>query len=277
MLKDVDPAKFNWFKYLIDKHLQYKDDDGNVSALNSADSYANVLNIIISKKFDEEIQEELLDFVGFHNFTLLQELIAKRDAIKIYVAQMGEQLKDERLTGRREYKGKNMPTGGPVTTGVSVVVRQKGKKGKYKDKNAAMQEYDQFKNSNHELLRALGFSDTLIEESKNAGLKKQETKLSLRQYMIQQAEDERRRIISDLQGDAARNIYVDKDAHKGYEIKEEDTFDWRFIQLVPPPKSGKAEEGLIQIADLPKFCQGAFGYTKTLNRIQTIVHPVALK
>ena len=21
MLKDVDPAKFNWFKYLIDKHL----------------------------------------------------------------------------------------------------------------------------------------------------------------------------------------------------------------------------------------------------------------
>lgn len=107
MLRDVDPAKFNWFKYLIDKHLQYKDDEGNVSALNSADSYSNVLNIITSKKFDEEIQEELLDFVGFHNFTLLQELIAKRDAIKIYVAQVGEQLKDERATGRREYKGKN--------------------------------------------------------------------------------------------------------------------------------------------------------------------------
>lgn len=140
MLKDVDPAKFNWFKYLIDKHLQYKDDEGNVSALNSADSYSYVLNIIISKKFDEEIQDELLDFVGFHNFTLLQELIAKRDAIKVYVAQMAEQLKDERLTGRREYRGKNMNPSGPVTTGVSVVVRQKGKKGKYKDKNAAMQE-----------------------------------------------------------------------------------------------------------------------------------------
>lgn len=127
------------------------------------------------------------------------------------------------------------------------------------------------------MLRALGFSDTLIEESKNAGLKPQENKLSLRQYMIQQAEAERRQMLSDLQGDAASNTYQSKDVHKNYEIKEEDTFDWRFIQLVPPPKGDKNEEGLIKIVDLPKFCQGAFGLTKTLNRIQSIVHPVALQ
>ena len=99
----------------------------------------------------------------------------------------------------------------------------------------------------------------------------------MRQYMLQQAEDEKRRIIADLSGDAARNTYQNNEAHKNYEIKEEDTFDWRFIQLVPPPKNDKSDEGLVKIADLPKFCQGAFGYTKTLNRIQSIVHPVALQ
>ena len=67
---------------MIDKHLQLKDDDGNVSALNNVDSYISLLNIITSSKSDDEIQEELLDLVGFHNFTLLGELIKRREAIK---------------------------------------------------------------------------------------------------------------------------------------------------------------------------------------------------
>lgn len=54
-LENIQPYNFNWFKYLIDKHLQHKDEEGNVSALHSADSYINLLNIVISTKKSEEI------------------------------------------------------------------------------------------------------------------------------------------------------------------------------------------------------------------------------
>ena len=83
-LEKIEPHKFNWFKYLIDKHLQHNDEDGNTSALHNADSYISLLNTVTSTKSDDEIQGELLDLVGFHNFTLLGELLSKREAIKIY-------------------------------------------------------------------------------------------------------------------------------------------------------------------------------------------------
>lgn len=73
----------------------YKDEEGNVSALHSADSYINLLNIVISQKTNEEIQEELLDLVGYHNFTLLEQLMNKREQIKIYCKACTDKMKDE--------------------------------------------------------------------------------------------------------------------------------------------------------------------------------------
>ena len=94
-LERIEPYKFNWFKYLLDKHLQHRDEEGNVSALHTSDSYINLLNIIISSKSDEDIQGELLDLVGFHNFELLEKMIQKRDAIKIYTSTVQENVKSQ--------------------------------------------------------------------------------------------------------------------------------------------------------------------------------------
>ena len=51
-----------------------------------------------SSKSDDEIQGELLDLVGFHNFTLLGELLKRREAIKIYTLALYDTLKDEKNT-----------------------------------------------------------------------------------------------------------------------------------------------------------------------------------
>jgi hypothetical protein len=48
-----------------------QDEDGNASALNSADAYVSLLNIVLSPKKNEEIQEDLLSLVGYHNFDFL--------------------------------------------------------------------------------------------------------------------------------------------------------------------------------------------------------------
>ena len=66
----IEPSKVNWFKYIIDKYLQAPE-DGTPNLLNSTDAYANLLSILLSPKKNEEISEELLDLVGFHNFELL--------------------------------------------------------------------------------------------------------------------------------------------------------------------------------------------------------------
>jgi hypothetical protein len=106
MASEIDPEslpahQFNWFKYLIDTELRHSDEEGNVSALHTADSYISLLNIVTSSKTDEEIQEELLDLVGFHNFPLLEKLLTKRDAIKIYTSAIRESLKDDRSAPQR--------------------------------------------------------------------------------------------------------------------------------------------------------------------------------
>ena len=54
----------------MDKYLKVKDDEGNPSALNNADAYASLLNILLTPKKSEEIQEDILELVGFHNFDL---------------------------------------------------------------------------------------------------------------------------------------------------------------------------------------------------------------
>jgi pre-mRNA-splicing helicase BRR2 len=74
------------------------------------------------------------------------------------------------------------------------------------------------------------------------------------------------------------NVYERKAAVKsGNTIKEEETEDYKYIQIIPPPKKEPKQTDLVKIADLPKYCQQAFGYTKQLNQIQSIVFPVAFR
>jgi len=63
----IEPSKVNWFKYLVDTYLT----DDNSTVLNSTDAYANLLSIVLTTKKNEEIQEELLDLVGYDNLELL--------------------------------------------------------------------------------------------------------------------------------------------------------------------------------------------------------------
>jgi len=121
--------------------LRHQDEEGNQSALHSADSYINLLNIVISAKSNEEIQEELLDLVGFHNFSLLEQLMAKREEIKIYCKAASDKLKDEKSSASNQYKGKNNFSAGPqISVGVQIV--KQGKKGKGKKQTTTVDQYE---------------------------------------------------------------------------------------------------------------------------------------
>lgn len=102
-----DPDKFNWFKYLIDTEFKVKDEDGNQSAVNSADGYNILLNLLTSSQSSEAIQSELLDLLGFHNFELQLKLLERRDAIKNYCQSAREQIK-QRTNQNNKYRAPNM-------------------------------------------------------------------------------------------------------------------------------------------------------------------------
>lgn len=71
-----------------------------------------MLSIVLSNKKNEEIQDELLDLVGFDNFELLSQLIEKRTFIQEYCGQIKEKLESEKARDDL-YKSKNfdMPRG----------------------------------------------------------------------------------------------------------------------------------------------------------------------
>lgn len=120
----IEPSKVNWFKFILDKNLKLTDDEGNVSALNTPHAVVNLLNIILTSKKNEEIQEELLDLVGYHNFELLGKLIEKRDIIKEQCKSINEKLQVQSQS--TNYKGKNMDFISAPGSSVTVTIKQAG-------------------------------------------------------------------------------------------------------------------------------------------------------
>ena len=112
--------------------------------------------------------------------------------------------------------------------------------------------------SNYDLLKRLGFDETLIEENKRLGLKEKPAQ-SMRLYMIEQAEARVAKY--------AANTYETKAELKEHTFKEEDNLDWKYVQIIPPPKKEMPQGERVQIDSLPKYARAAFGYTKALNQI----------
>ena len=121
-LSMIEPSKVNWFKYLVDTYLT----EDNSTVLNSTDAYANLLSIMLTTKKNEEIQEELLDLVGYDNLELLSQLLEKRAFIQEYCGQVQARIQSDKAKNDA-YKGKNfdLPRG---NIGVSVEFRKSGAK-----------------------------------------------------------------------------------------------------------------------------------------------------
>ena len=60
-------------------------------------------------------------------------------------------------------------------------------------------------------------------------------------------------------------------------VTTEDNDDWRYVSIAPPPKAELSRKGLVPVASLPKFAQGAFSSTQHLNQIQSVVFESAFK
>ena len=76
---------------------------------------------------------------------------------------------------------------------------------------------------------------------------------------------------------AKAQIYKEMAGMGKAEITTEENDDWKYVTIAPPPKPPLDKANLVKVTSLPKFAQEAFKTATHLNRIQTIVHPIAFK
>lgn len=103
------------------------DTDDDLTAMSTTDAYANLLAVLLSQKKNEEIQEDLLDLVGYHNLEMLGLFFEKRDLIKEYCRILNEKIQTEKNMNDN-YRAKNFDLPQGKTLGVTVEIRSgKGK------------------------------------------------------------------------------------------------------------------------------------------------------
>jgi hypothetical protein len=86
-----NPAAFNWFMYLVHKHLNENKD----SILQSKDESSYLLQRLRSKEDNDGITNDILERMGFDVFETVAALVAKRDFIKEYCDVREKQLKNQ--------------------------------------------------------------------------------------------------------------------------------------------------------------------------------------
>ena len=100
----------------------------------------------------------------------------------------------------------------------------------------------------------------------------------LNAYLIQHRQEIRDGTSTIIDPEAAKaQIYKDMVGLGKSEIRTEENDDWKYVEITPPPKPPLDKTNLVKISSLPKFAHEAFRSATHLNRIQTIVHPVAFK
>ena len=80
-VQGLELNEINWFRMIIDEHFKFggeTDDEHLIYMLNK------LLEIILSSKTNEEIQNEMLELVGFDQLEMMRELIEHRKHISVY-------------------------------------------------------------------------------------------------------------------------------------------------------------------------------------------------
>ncbi len=54
---------------------------------------------------------------------------------------------------------------------------------------------------------------------------------------------------------------------KGFTQVEEENDEFKYVQIIPPPKIDTGKKDLIAITEIPQFAQRAFGSASHLNQI----------
>ncbi|KAL7638072.1 UNVERIFIED_CONTAM: hypothetical protein RMT77_011697 [Armadillidium vulgare] len=248
--------------------LKYYTDTAMISEL------ANVtVSLLLGTKSNMELENELFDFLGFDRFELIQTLLSNREKLKSYIPEKEQRIQEFRNELERQVADR--PIFGQQVTVMSESEKQYLKQARKEDKkmmktmkNAADQETSE--DFNPEELK-IKRENALLEASQISMLK------SLTRGPVVEPEPKLPYVFDNYSKAkesagfiAGTKLYLPEGFKRSSDnVKEE--------VEIPTSDPAPADVGskFIAVSDLDEVGRIAFRNCETLNRIQTVVYPIA--
>eukprot|EP01104_Vermistella_antarctica_P009338 TRINITY_DN238_c1_g1_i2.p1 TRINITY_DN238_c1_g1~~TRINITY_DN238_c1_g1_i2.p1 ORF type:complete len:2228 (-),score=554.58 TRINITY_DN238_c1_g1_i2:294-5987(-) len=235
-----------------------------------------VLKILKSKRTDAELQGELFEFLGFHSFEIVSELLQNRTDLVDFTAREQQAIKDKATA----HLGTGDISSGPSPHGNFTVCMEEDKmvaKRRRKEERRLLRERKANPNNNDDEVGHKGGGHN-NNNNNTSGLTDHELARLMADEERGKADREHRlHKLIDIHSlpDANLNVSINEVAlPAGAERKRYATHEEVKIPLKEMPPMAD-DEHLIEISELEPFAQKAFKGYKTLNRIQSKIFQFA--
>lgn len=247
----------------------YADSPGMIPELSNG-----TMALLISNKSNEELQNELFDLLGFERFELIQTLLDHRVAIKTCPPD-----KEQKLAGlvselsQQSQEQQMRPVFGQQVTVISETEKQYLKQARKEERKVLktakqLTEDDDVEDFNPEELKAK--REAALLEASQAYLFKRQGQRAATEIKYPYVFDNMNKARQSAGYVAGMKMALPEGFKRTVDPMKEE-IEIPESEPAPPDVGAK----LIPISDLDKIGQIAFASCKTLNRIQTVVHPVA--
>jgi activating signal cointegrator complex subunit 3 len=268
-----------WLRRCCEKHFR----DVGKNGLTVTDMHSALFKVLSSGRGNDAIQNELFDLVGFDNFDLIQELLARREEIVASTVNLSPYDHDPpQLLTKPLQKSPHIASQVTVQSEderlLKKQIRKGGKREEERHRKMAKraQKHDTYLDQ-HEHLKSVGYDpermryerEAALLEASNAPLFSSKTKVQPHPAEIYphvyDAQLKARQASAFIAG---VKLLLPEDAKRENTRVHEEVY-------IPPtsPLLMSESEKLVKISELDDLLQLVFRGMKTLNRIQSIVYP----
>ncbi|KAI9295443.1 Sec63-domain-containing protein [Neoconidiobolus thromboides FSU 785] len=246
------------------------------TGLNSDNLFDSIVKIILSNKDSAEIQNELLDLVGYDSFEFLTELISYQKELRQAIGKELNKPTEEEEFHNRRMKELNKNTKAMYGNQVTVMFES--------EKNQMKQYRKEVKKSNKNTIGKLDDKEVSLNPSELKRLREEALRKgpSCKGNNYDGFEQEKEESYPNVfkEGNSSQNslsIYGTKYHLPVGTIRVSGEYYDEITIPIKPRAPTRTSEKTIYLEDMDSLCKETFKKYTSLNRVQSIVYPIAYK
>ncbi|KAI9314045.1 Sec63 Brl domain-containing protein [Dichotomocladium elegans] len=269
--KDASASCIYDREWLLQKCRNYVAAHGAVTGIDEQQLCIDLFTILRSDENDDSIQNTLVDILGFESLDLVSTLIVNRHSIVDTITKMSSYTPPSAQT--KAYEPKQM-TPGPQFTVQSEADRKALKQAR-KEQRKALKSAPKSQDESSVSMSILGFDGTDLRQAREKALVSASMAPLASTGRFAQKQSEYPNVYTSRKGGGALSMFGSTFALPAG--TERDEFkDYEEITIpVPETAPVRSHERRVGINELDNLARNAFKAYESLNRIQSIVYPVA--
>ncbi|KAI7865814.1 Sec63 Brl domain-containing protein [Spinellus fusiger] len=239
----------------------------------------DIFTVLRSDKDDNNIQQTLVDFVGYDGLDLIMELIAHRSTLVSNIMKMSNHTGQQKTKPTHTLPPASNEPGRPIY-GTQFVIQTEAEikemKQMRKDQKKAIKALQKTsENTNTVSMDILGFDPQELRQAReDALLAASQAPIFSSQHKTK-SEETYPNVYQSAKTGSMLSLFGSRYALPAGTVKEEHKDYEETIIPVPNQAPVRAGERRIKIDELDSLARGAFKAYEALNRIQSIVYPIA--